>query len=231
MIDMGNFQIAIDGPSGAGKSTVAKILANELNFIYVDTGAMYRCAALYGMRRGFDLTDAAAVESFIDNVDVKLKNVGGGQIVLLNGEDVTDKIRSQEVSGATSVVSKVNRVRQKMTALQRQYADNYNVVMEGREIGAVVLPNAQVKIYLDASAGARAKRRYRELLRRGFEADFEKIKAEVEERDAADMSREISPLRKPDGKTYTADYIDSSDMTAEEAAFAILNIVNKKLGV
>ncbi|MDR1688573.1 MAG: (d)CMP kinase [Clostridiales bacterium] len=228
---MSNFQIAIDGPSGAGKSTVAKIVANQLNFIYVDTGAMYRSAALYGMRRGIDLTNEALVEAFIKNVDVILKNVGGGQIVLLNGEDITNKIRTQEVSGATSVISKVNCVRQKMTALQRQYADNYNVVMEGRDIGSVVLPNAQVKIYLDASASARAERRFRELIGRGFEADFQKIKSEVEQRDIADMNREISPLRRPDGKTYIADYIDSSDMTAQEAAFAILNIVNKKLGV
>jgi cytidylate kinase len=205
-------QIAIDGPAGAGKSTIAKRLAKELSFVYVDTGAMYRSIGLYMIKNGIDIHDKDAVEKASEKADVSLKYIDGTQHVILNGEDVSDQIRTEEVSKAASVVSAYPQVRKNLTALQKKLAESENVVMDGRDIGTCVLPNADLKIYLTASAEVRGKRRFKELTAKGEKADLAEIVEDIKKRDEADMTREISPLRKADDAVE----VDSSDMTIDE---------------
>ena len=205
-------QIAIDGPAGAGKSTIAKRLAKELSFVYVDTGAMYRSIGLYMIKNGIDIHDKDAVEKASEKADVSLKYIDGTQHIILNGEDVSDQIRTEEVSKAASVVSAYPQVRKNLTALQKKLAESENVVMDGRDIGTCVLPNADLKIYLTASAEVRGKRRFKELTAKGEKADLAEIVEDIKKRDEADMTREISPLRKADDAVE----VDSSDMTIDE---------------
>ena len=174
-----SFNIAIDGPAGAGKSTIAKKLAKELSFIYVDTGAMYRAMALYFIRNGIDAADADAIARACENVDVTIVYRNGEQCVLLNGEDVNGLIRSEEVGNMASNTSVYPPVRAKLTALQQKLAATSNIIMDGRDIGTCVLPHAQVKIYLTASVDTRAKRRYDELLKKGTQADLAQIKKDI----------------------------------------------------
>jgi len=202
------FAIAIDGPAGAGKSTVAKLLAKELGFIYVDTGAMYRSAALYAIE------NSVSIEDYIDDISIELKYIGGEQKVFLNGSDVTERIREQDVADMSSKVATLDCVRRAVTDIARNIAIKNDVVMDGRDIGSVVLPNAQVKIYLDASAVIRAKRRVGELKRKGIEADLNEIEKEVTDRDNRDMTRDIAPLK----RLPEAIYIDTGNMTAKQAA-------------
>ena len=186
--------IAIDGPSGAGKSTVAKALAKELHFVYVDTGAMYRAIGVYVRRRGIDKTDAKAVIAALPEIRVTLEYAEDGtQIVLLNGENVSAEIRENEISLYASSVSKIPEVRAYLLSLQRNMAQTHNVIMDGRDIGTVVLPDAQLKIFLSASPEERAKRRTRELQEKGEQVDYETILAEINARDEQDRTREISP--------------------------------------
>ena len=219
-----SINIAIDGPAGAGKSTIAKKLAQELGYVYVDTGAMYRAMAYYFLQQGLDKTDEAAINAAVDGADVTIRYVDGAQQVLLNGEDVTGSLRSEQVGNMASNTSVYPAVRVKLVALQQKLAQTTDVIMDGRDIGTCVLPDAQVKIYLTASVGTRAKRRYDELVEKGEKPDLAKIEADIEERDYRDMHREMSPLRQADDAVL----VDSSEMNIEQVVSAILEIVKEK---
>ena len=209
--------IAIDGPAGAGKSTIAKILAKELGFIYVDTGAMYRCMTLFYIRQGISADDSASIEKYVDEIDVGLKYIDGIQHVYLNGEDVSGFIRTEEVSAMTSAVAVYPIVRAKLLDLQRNLAASNDVIMDGRDIGTYVLPNAELKIYLTASVDSRALRRYKELIEKGEDVNLDDIKSEIAQRDERDMNRETAPLKQAEDAVY----LDTSDMTIDEVVACI----------
>ena len=215
--------IAIDGPAGAGKSTIAKAVAKKLGFIYVDTGAMYRAMALYLLRNGIDKNDTAAIEKACDNADISIDYVDGVQVVLLMGENVNGFIRTEEVGNMASVSSANKKVREKLVSLQQKLASEKSVVMDGRDIGTVVLPDSECKIYLTASSSVRAKRRYDELVAKGEMCDLDIIEQDIIQRDHQDMTRENSPLKQADDAVL----VDSSEMTIEEVEETILNIANK----
>ena len=219
--------VAIDGPAGAGKSTIAKKVAKELGFIYVDTGALYRSIGYFVLKNGGDVENAESVVSFLSKINAEIKYIDGVQHVFINGEDVSDKIRTEEISTAASKVSAIPKVREFLLSLQRDFAKKYNVVMDGRDIGTVVLPNAQVKIFLTASADVRASRRYKEQVERGLDVNYDDILADIKERDYRDEHREIAPLKcAQDGV-----YLDSSDFSIEENVDAVLKIVNEKTNI
>ncbi|WP_330618137.1 (d)CMP kinase [Pseudobutyrivibrio sp.] len=215
--------VAIDGPAGAGKSTIAKAIAAKMGYVYVDTGAMYRAMALYFLRAGIASNDEAKISSVVDDISVSIKYEDGAQHVILNGEDVTGLIRTEEVGNMASASSVYAPVRSKLVALQQELAKTTDVIMDGRDIGTVVLPNADVKIFLTASVECRAKRRFDELLAKGMEADFDKIAKDIEERDYRDSHREISPLKQAED----AILVDSSDMTIDEVVNTIIGYCNK----
>jgi cytidylate kinase len=219
-----SFNIAIDGPAGAGKSTIAKQLAKELSFIYVDTGAMYRSMALYFMRNDIAKEDEAAISDACKTVEVSIAYENGEQQVLLNGENVSKEIRKEEVGKMASATSVYKEVRTKLVELQQKLAADKDVIMDGRDIGTCVLPNAQVKIYLTASVETRAERRYQELQEKGAACDLEVIKKDIADRDYQDMHREISPLKQAED----AILVDSSDMGIEEVVETIKNIYREK---
>lgn len=219
-----SFNIAIDGPAGAGKSTIAKQLAKELSFIYVDTGAMYRSMALYFMRNDIAKEDEAAISDACKTVEVSIAYENGEQQVLLNGENVSKEIRKEEVGKMASATSVYKEVRTKLVELQQKLAADKDVIMDGRDIGTCVLPNAQVKIYLTASVETRAERRYQELQEKGADCDLEVIKKDIADRDYQDMHREISPLKQAED----AILVDSSDMGIEEVVETIKNIYREK---
>ena len=217
--------IAIDGPAGAGKSSIAKALSKRLGYIYIDTGAMYRAVALFFVENNVSDGTDSRIESLLDKLEISIKYEDGAQKVILNGEDVTDKLRLEEIGKLASKFSAIGSVREKLVALQRKLAQKENVVMDGRDIGTVVLPNADLKIYLSASSKVRAKRRYLELLEKGHtDLDINEIEDEIIKRDEADMNREISPLKQADD----AYYLDSSDMTLEEVVSKILSMVKEE---
>lgn len=216
-------QIAIDGPAGAGKSTIAKRVASDLSYVYVDTGAMYRSIALYMLKHDVDIHDKDAVEAASVDADVKLKYIDGTQHVILNGEDVSKEIREEQVGKAASVVSAYPQVRANLTSLQKKLAETENVVMDGRDIGTCVLPNAFLKIYLTASPEVRGKRRFLELKEKGENPDLAEIIEDIKKRDHADMTREISPLKKADD----AIEVDSSDMTIDQVVERIESLAKK----
>ena len=218
------FNIAIDGPAGAGKSTIAKNVAKELSFIYVDTGAMYRAMALYLHRNGISADDPEKIAAGCGGADISIEYRDGEQVVLLAGENVNAWLRTEEVSAMASKSSAVPRVRERLLQLQQELAATQNVVMDGRDIGTVVLPDAQVKIYLTASVEVRAKRRYLEQKAKGEKVDLKEIEAEIAERDHRDMTREVAPLKLADDAVL----VDSSDMTIDEVAPRILAIVKEK---
>ena len=213
--------IAIDGPAGAGKSTIAKKVAKTLGYIYVDTGAMYRAMALYMIKLGIDPENANAIEEACKSADIGIEYRDGEQVVLLNGENVNAYLRTEEVGNMASVTSVNAKVREKLVELQQKLAKTKDVVMDGRDIGTVVLPNAEVKVYLTASSLVRAQRRALELEAKGESADLSKIEADIIERDNRDMTRAISPLKQAEDATL----IDSSYMTIDEVVEAILNLV------
>ena len=219
------FNVAIDGPAGAGKSTIAKIVAKEKGFIYVDTGAMFRALAIYFIRQGIKADEHEKISASLSGADVTIEYINGEQQVLLNGENVTPILRTEEVGNMASASSVKGDVRAKMKELQQKLAATTNVVMDGRDIGTVILPNAQVKVYLTASVEVRADRRYKELVEKGLEADLEKIKKDIEERDYRDMNRDIAPLRQAEDATL----VDSSYLTIEESAAVIMNLIDKKM--
>lgn len=217
--------IAIDGPAGAGKSSIAKALSKRLGYIYIDTGAMYRTVALFFLENDVKEGTDSRIESLLEKLEISIKYEDGAQKVILNGEDVTGKLRLEEIGKLASKFSAIGSVREKLVALQRKLAQKENVVMDGRDIGTVVLPNADLKIYLSASSKVRAKRRYLELLEKGHtDLDINEIEDEIIKRDEADMNREISPLKQADD----AYYLDSSDMTLEEVVSKILSMVKEE---
>ncbi|MDE7431595.1 MAG: (d)CMP kinase [Lachnospiraceae bacterium] len=220
---MEKINIAIDGPAGAGKSTIAKLAAEKLKFIYVDTGAMYRAMALYCIRNKVSADDEESVARICKEADVTIEYVDGEQHVLLNGENVNGYIRTEEVSQMTSAVSVYKEVREKLLSLQRNIAANNNVIMDGRDIGSNVLPEAELKIYLTASVQTRAKRRYLEQIEKGFDVKIEEIEEEIEKRDYRDMHRECAPLKIAEG----AEILDTSDMSIDEVVQTILCMVEK----
>lgn len=217
------YNIAIDGPAGAGKSTIAKMAAKKLDFIYVDTGAMYRAMALYFLRREIDAKDEKKIAEACEHINVTIAYQEGEQQVLLNGENVNAFIRTEEVSMMTSNTSKYPAVREKLLYLQRELAAANNVIMDGRDIGTCVLPDAELKIYLTASTSERAKRRYLEQKERGVESDLAQIERDIIARDEQDMNREIAPLKQAED----AIYLDTSDMTIEEVVTKIVSLVQK----
>ncbi|MBE6553002.1 MAG: (d)CMP kinase [Ruminococcaceae bacterium] len=219
-------RIAIDGPSGAGKSTVAKALAAKLGILYVDTGALYRTIGYYVRSRNTDPKNAAAVEALLPNIEIDLQYVDGTQHVLLNGEDLGDRIRTNEMSLYASAVSAIPAVRSFLLDTQRDLARRYSVIMDGRDIGTVILPDADVKIFLTASNECRAKRRYDELIAKGQTTTYEEVLATMQARDAADSSRTVAPaVAAPDAVLF-----DNSWMTPEECTEGILNVIKEKLG-
>ena len=209
--------IAIDGPAGAGKSTIAKLVAKNNGYIYVDTGAMYRCIAWYVIREHIEPEDTSAFEQALADITVEIRYEEGQQQVYLNGENVSTQIRQEEVGNMASKVATKKAVREKLLDLQRNLAACNDVVMDGRDIGTFVLPNAQLKIYLTASVETRANRRYQELTQKGISADLEQIKKDIEARDYQDMHREIAPLKQAED----ARYLDSSDLSIDEVVMLI----------
>ena len=221
------YNIAIDGPAGAGKSSIAKALSKKLGFIYIDTGAMYRAVALFFLENGIKDSSDNEIDKLLDELDINIKYTDGEQRVFLNNVDVSDKLRQEEIGKLASRFSAVKSVREKLVALQRKLAKKENVIMDGRDIGTVVLPNADLKIYLSAGSKVRAKRRYLELIEKGFDKtvlDEKAIENEIIKRDEADMNREISPLKKAED----AYCLDTSDMTFDEVVSKILDMVEKE---
>lgn len=212
--------IAIDGPAGAGKSTIARRVAKELQFIYVDTGAMYRAMALYFLRQNISGDDEERVSEACKEIEVSLLYDNGEQQVLLNGENVNGLIRTEEVSMMTSDTSKYPKVREKLLDLQRNLAKTQNVIMDGRDIGTCVLPDADLKIYLTASSEERARRRYKEQVERGIACDLQQIEKDIIARDEQDMNREIAPLKRAED----AILVDASDMTIEEVVAKLISL-------
>ena len=220
------YSIAIDGPAGSGKSTIAKKLAKELDFIYVDTGAMYRAIALWALENAPDITDEEYIASRIDEVDIGIDYIDGEQQVFLNGENVTDRLRLESTGDAASKVSKQVRVREKLVELQRRIAKKTSVIMDGRDIGTKVLPDAFLKIFMTASPDIRAKRRYDELVMKGKECDYDEILKGIKERDHADETRAVSPLKPADDAVM----LDTSDMSEDEVAGRIMELFEEKKG-
>ena len=214
------YNIAIDGPAGAGKSTIAKRIARRLGYIYVDTGAMYRAMAYYLIQNQVDAADQEAIAAACQHADISICYQDGEQVVLLNGENVNAYLRTEAVGNMASVSSVVPEVRKKLVELQQKLARETDVVMDGRDIGTVVLPDADVKVYLTASVETRAKRRFLELQEKGEPADLAKIAADIEDRDYRDMHRDISPLRQAEDATL----VDSSDMTIDQVVERILEL-------
>lgn len=213
-------QIAIDGPSGSGKSTVAKILAARLGFVHIDTGGMYRAVALYAQQRGADWDIKDAVCGVLDTIEIDIEYTPCGQRIVLNGHDVTNEVRTAEMGVGASKVSIYPAVRDKLVAMQRGLADGRNVIMDGRDVGTVVLANADVKIYLTAAADVRTRRRCSELAALGLTYDYDKILGQIEKRDLDDTTREHSPLKKADDAVE----IDAGNLDAEGVATRIMEI-------
>ena len=217
--------IAIDGPAGAGKSTIAKRLAKKLGYIYVDTGAMYRAMAYYFLQKGIESSDEAAIANACKDVDVTIAYEGNEQQVILNGENITGFIRTEQVGNMASATSVYPVVRTKLVELQRQLAKKENVIMDGRDIGTCVLPDANVKIYLTASSRTRALRRYEELKAKGEDCELDVIEKDIIDRDYRDMHRETSPLKQAEDAVL----LDSSDLNIDEVVDAIMKIYEGKM--
>lgn len=222
---MKRFAIAVDGPAGSGKSTVAKAVARKLGIIYVDTGAMYRTVALHCKKNGIAWEQETEVAASLDSLEMKIVPEEGGQKIFLQGVDVTAEVRSAEIGKGASAVAAYPVVREHMVKLQQDMAKEHSVIMDGRDIGTVVLPDAEVKIYLDAGVEERARRRVGELEAKGEAADFEEIKKMIIQRDYNDMNREHSPLKKAEDAVV----LDSTSMTVEEVQQAIMDIVHERV--
>ena len=218
--------VAIDGPAGAGKSTISRAAAKELGYIYIDTGALYRTVGLNAMRKGADINDPESVVATItDDLKVELRFIDGEQRMFLNGEDVSDKIRTPEASSAASKVSAVPEVRKYLFDLQKDLAKNNNCIMDGRDIGTVVLPDAKVKIFLTASPEARAQRRYKELIEKGMDVKYDDVLADMIKRDYDDSHRAIAPLKQADDAVLA----DTSECTLEESIELIIKIIKDNI--
>ena len=220
-----SFNIAIDGPAGAGKSTIARSAARKLGFLYVDTGAMFRAIALYLLRNEVNIQDTGSLLKSLEEINIRIVYSDGEQQIILNDENVTAYLRDEKVGNMASLSSAHPEVRAKLLQLQRNLANENDVIMDGRDIGTVVLPNADVKIYLTASVEERAKRRYLELIEKGQEADLERIKEDIRTRDYQDMNRSTAPLRQAEDAVV----IDSSTMTIDEVMEKIIDAFQESL--
>jgi len=219
--------IAVDGPAGAGKSTVAKKLAEKLGYSYIDTGAMYRAVAYCALEKGVNLDSPEELGRLVESMDLELNYDANGLTVLCNGVDITDKIRTQRVSQTVSVVAKVPAVRVRLVEMQRKMAAKGGVIMDGRDIGSYVLPDAQLKLFITASLEQRTMRRLKELEAQGCSLDFEELKQEIKKRDTIDASREMAPLTKAEDAVL----VDTTDLSIEEVTEHILNIYRQRFGV
>ena len=217
--------VAIDGPAGAGKSTISKRVAKELGYVYIDTGAMYRTVGLKAVRMGIDTTDEKGVSAILPDIDIDIRHEGVEQHIFLDGENVSDKIRTPEISMAASNVSAIGAVRVALVDMQRKLAANHNVVMDGRDIATFVLPDAEVKIFLTASVDARAERRYKELIEKGTEVSLEDVKKEMIQRDKNDSTRAVSPLKIADDATV----IDTSELNLEQSINKVVEFIRSKI--
>lgn len=217
--------VAVDGPAGSGKGTVTKKIEEKLGFLNLDTGATYRCVALQTLREGIKLENEDEIVKIANDIDIKIDNTGDKDIILLNGEDVSKEIRTKEVTSIVSQVSSIIPVREKMVEVQRKLAHGKNVIVEGRDIGTVVFPNADIKIYLDASEEIRAKRRYEENKQNGIDTTYEEVLENVKMRDYNDMHKKVGALKKADD----AIVIDSSNLTIDEVTKKIEDIIKSKI--
>lgn len=215
-----SFNIAIDGPAGAGKSTIAKKVAKELDFIYVDTGALYRAIALFLIKHGITAADKDKIKAACKEIKIRIEYENGEQQVILNEENVTAQLRSEEVGNMASASAADPHVREALLGLQRELAEKLNVLMDGRDIGTHVLPQAQLKIYLTASTKTRAKRRYLELKEKGVACDLEAVESDIAKRDQQDMNREIAPLKQAEDAVF----VDSGEMTIDEVVERIISL-------
>lgn len=220
-----SFIVAIDGPAGVGKGTIANLVAEKFGFLNVDTGAMYRSVTLAMLRQNIGIEEEEKIEKLLSEITIELKEENGKEIVLLNGEDVSEAIRTKEVNAFISGVSALRIVRNKMLELQRKIAEGQEVVMEGRDIGSTVFPNADVKIYLDATVEERANRRLRQNKEKGIEMSYEEVLESVKKRDLIDSTREVSPLRKADD----AILIDCTELSQDELSNKVYEIIEEKL--
>ena len=220
-----SFVVAIDGPAGSGKGTITKLVGEKLGLINIDTGATFRSVTLAMLNEKIDINEEERIKKLLENIHIDLKQENGTQVVLLNGEDVTLRIRSNEVNSFVSSVSTLKIVRDNLLNLQRKMAEGKNVIMEGRDIGTTVFPNANVKIYLDATPEERARRRVKQNIEQGIDCSYEEVLSSVKKRDKIDSEREIAPLKQADN----AIYIDSSNMTIDEVVETICKIIEEKM--
>ena len=216
-------KVAIDGPAGAGKSSIAKAVSKQLGFVYIDTGAMYRAAAVYAIENGIEIKEENFTQQVLDKIEIELAYEDGTQKIFLCGKDVSERIREADVSIGASNVAVIPAVRLKLVDLQRKLAEKTSVIMDGRDIGTYVLPDAEVKIYLTATSDVRAKRRLLEMREKGMEAEFETVKRDIEYRDKNDSEREFAPLRQAEDAVL----VDSSDMTIEQVINRIIGIIEE----
>ena len=218
------FIVAVDGTAGSGKGTITKIIADKLNLISIDTGAMYRCVALECINKNINYTEIEKIKEILKDINIELKKENNSQVVILNGKDVTREIRTPEVDNVVAKFAAIKEVRDKITPLQRKMGKDANIIMEGRDIGTVVFPNADVKVFLDCSVEERARRRYNQDLEKGIKTTYEEVLESIKERHRLETEREIAPLvQAPD-----AVYIDSTKMTIDEEAEAVIKIIEEK---
>ena len=219
------YVVAIDGPAGTGKGTVTKIIAERLKLIYIDTGAMYRAVCVKALRNNIEPEETEKIEKVLKDISIKINKKDGKQQVLLDGEDVTEEIRTPLVDSYVAKFAAIKEVREKMTPLQRKMRSEGNIIMEGRDIGTVIFPDAEVKIYLDATAEERARRRYKQNLEKGIKCTYEEVLQSIKERHILETTREIAPLKQADDAVY----LDTTELTIDEVVQKVINIINEKI--
>ena len=219
------FVVAIDGPAGSGKGTITKLVAEKRNLVSIDTGAMYRCVALDCLNNGIDVEDAKGIERILDKIQIELKKIDGEQKVFLNGKDVSKEIREPRVDEVVAKFAAVKQIRDKVTPMQREMGKTQNIIMEGRDIGTVVFPNADVKIFLDCSIEERANRRYKQNLEKGIQMTYEEVLENIKERNRLETERDIAPFVKPEDAVT----VDSTNLSIEEVVEEVLKIIDEKL--
>ena len=220
-----SFVVAVDGPAGSGKGTITKRIEQEMGLINLDTGATYRCVALEALRHGYDASEEEKIVELLDNIDIQIENEGKEDVIFLNGEDVSKKIREKPVTSIVSQISSIIPVREKMVILQRKLAEGKNVIVEGRDIGTVVFPNADIKIYLDANEEIRAQRRYKQSLEKGIQTTYEEVLENIRLRDHNDKTKKVGALKKAEDAVT----IDTSNMTIEEAVEQVKKLIQGEI--